>query len=57
MPTTLADQAIATRALAERARRLATTLIVADDVARLLQYAEELDVQAVDLERRAKDAC
>ena len=50
------DQAIATRRdLAKRVRRLAGTLTVADDVARLLLYAEELEAQAVDMERRAKD--
>jgi hypothetical protein len=27
----------------------------ADDVSRLLRYAEELDAQAVDLDRRAKE--
>ena len=54
MPATLTDQAIATRDLARRARRLATTLSAADDVDRLLRYAEELDAQVVDLERHAK---
>ena len=54
MPATLTDQAIATRDLAKRARRLATTLRAADDVDRLLRYAEELDAQVVDLERRDK---
>jgi hypothetical protein len=55
MPATLTDQAIATRALSRRARRLATTLSAPDDVERLQRYAEELEAQAVDLERRAKD--
>ena len=54
MPATLTDQAIATRDLPKRARRLATTLSAADDVDRLLRYAEELDAQVVDLERRDK---
>jgi hypothetical protein len=55
MAAKLSDQAIATRDLAKRARRLAGTLTIADDAARLLRYAEELEVQAVDLERRAKE--
>jgi hypothetical protein len=46
--------AIATWDLAKRARRLAGTLTAAGDVERLLRYAEELDVQAVDLDRRAQ---
>jgi hypothetical protein len=55
MPSTLTDQAIATRDLARRARRLATALTTADDVARLLRYADELDAQAINLERRAQE--
>lgn len=55
MADTLSDQAIATRNLAKRARRLAGTLTVADDVARLLRYAEELETAAQELEERAKD--
>jgi ATP-dependent DNA ligase len=55
MPSTLTDQVIATRDLAMRARRLATALTTADDVSRLLRYAEELDAQAVDLDRRANE--
>jgi hypothetical protein len=55
MASTLAKQAAATRDLARRARRLAGTLIEAEDVDRLLRYAEELDAQAVDLDRRAND--
>ena len=38
-----------------RASRLAGTLTAAADVDGLLRYAGELKVQAVDLERRAKD--
>ena len=55
MAATLCDQAIATRDLAKRARRLAGTLTAAGDVERLLRYAEELEAQAVDLDRRAKE--
>jgi hypothetical protein len=55
MPSSLADQAIATRELARRARRLATTLNAPDDVDRLLHYAEELEAQAVDMDRGAKE--
>ena len=50
------DQAIATRDLAKRARRLARTLTTADDIARLLRYADELETQAADLDRRAKES-
>ena len=53
MAAQLRDQANATRDLAKRARRLAGTLTIADDISRLLRYAEELDAQAVDLEHRA----
>jgi hypothetical protein len=55
MAAKLSDQAIATRDLAKRARRLASTLTTADDEARLLRYADELEAQAVDLDRRAKE--
>ncbi|GEP60622.1 hypothetical protein RSO01_77880 [Reyranella soli] len=55
MAAKLSEQASATRDLAKRARRLAATLTAAGDVERLLRYAEELDVQAVDLDRRAKE--
>jgi hypothetical protein len=55
--TKLSDQAIATRDLARRARRLAGTLSVAEDVARLLRYADELDAQAADIDRRALEDC
>ena len=55
MPSTLAEQAIATRDRARRARRLATTLTVAGDVARLLHYAGDLEAQAADLDRRAEE--
>jgi hypothetical protein len=54
MSANLTDQAIATRDLAKRARRLARSVTTSDDVARLLRYAEELEAQAVDLDRRAK---
>ena len=55
MPSSLADQAIATRELARRTRRLAGTVTVANDVDQLLRYAEELEAEAVDLDRRAKE--
>ena len=55
MAAKLSDQANSTRDLAKRARRLATTLTAAEDVARLIRYAEELEEQAHDLEKRAKD--
>ena len=55
MTAKLSDQANSTRDLAKRARRLATTLTVADDVARLIRYAEELEAEAHDLEKRARD--
>ena len=52
MSATRTKQAAANRVLARRARRLATQLSDADDLAgRLLRYAEELEAQAVDLER------
>jgi hypothetical protein len=41
----MTDQAGAARDLARRARRLAGTLTVADDVARLVRYAEELEAK------------
>ena len=56
MTAKLNDQANSTRDLAKRARRLATTLTAAEDVARLIRYAEELEEQAHDLEKRAKDS-
>lgn len=49
------DQATASRDLAKRARRLAGTLTAAEDVARLLRYADELDAQAADLDMRDKE--
>jgi len=55
MPTSLAEQAIATRALARRARRLAGSLTAGDDLDRLLRYADELDARAVHMDRRAKE--
>jgi hypothetical protein len=55
MAAKLSDQAAASRDLARRARRLAGTLTTPDDAARLLRYAEELEAQAVDLDRRAKE--
>ena len=55
MASKLGDQAIATRDLAKRARRLAGTLTVALDIERLLLYAEELDAQAINMERRAEE--
>jgi hypothetical protein len=51
------DQAIAVRDLAKRARRLASTLTTAEDEAMLLRYAAELEAQAADLDRRAKEDC
>jgi len=44
------------RDLSRRARRLATTLSVEADRARLVQYAEELEGNAARLEREAVDA-
>jgi hypothetical protein len=55
MASKLAEQATATRNLATRAKRLAATLIEPEDVDRLLRYAQELEDQAVDLDRRAKE--
>ena len=55
MSPTFAEQAIATRDLARRARRLSTTLTAAEDAATLLSYAEELEGQAVNMDRRAKE--
>jgi hypothetical protein len=55
MPITLIDEAFNARDLARRARRLASTLTSAEDEAALLRYADELEVQAVDLDRRAKE--
>jgi hypothetical protein len=46
------DQSAEVRDLAKRARRLADHLTAADR-GRLLRYAEELETQAADLERRA----
>ena len=57
MAAKLTDHANATRDLARRARRLASTLTVAEDVTRLLRYADELDAQAADIDRRAKEDC
>jgi hypothetical protein len=57
MAATLSDQAVTTRDLARRARRLASTLTAAEDEARLLRYADELEAQAADLDRRAKEDC
>jgi hypothetical protein len=54
MAAKLSDQAIATRDLANRARRLAGTLTTPDDAARLLRYADELEAQAVELDKLAK---
>ena len=55
MAVKLSDQAIATRDLAKRARRLAGTLTIPDEAARLRRHADELEAQAADLDRRAKD--
>ena len=38
-------------------KALAGTLTTADDVARPLRYADEVDVQAADLDRRANEEC
>lgn len=57
MAEKLSDQAIATQDRAKRARRLAGTLTRPDDAARLLRYADELEAQAADLDRRAKEEC
>jgi hypothetical protein len=55
MAAKLSDKAIANRDLAKRARRLAGTLTTPDDAARLLRYADDLEAEAVDLDRRAKE--
>jgi hypothetical protein len=55
MAAKLGDQVIATRDLAKRARRLARALTIPDDAARLLRYADELEAEAADLDRRAKE--
>jgi hypothetical protein len=55
MAAKLSDRAIATRDLAQRARRLAGTLTTPDDAARLLRYADDLEAQAVDVDKRAKE--
>ena len=55
MASKLAEQATVTRDLARRAKRLAGTLIDPDEADRLLRYAQELEDQAVDLDRRAKE--
>ena len=57
MSASLTEQALATRDLARRVRRLAGTLTVAADAAQLLRYADELEGQALDLERRARESC
>ena len=51
MSATRTKQAAANRVLARRARRLATLSDADDSAGRLLRYAEELEAQAVDLER------
>jgi hypothetical protein len=56
MAATLSNQAIATRDLAKRARRLAGTVTTPDDADRLRRYADEREAQAADLERRAKES-
>ena len=53
MPTTLRQQAEASRDLARRARRLAGEVTSEADKARLLRHADELEAQAADLEQRA----
>ena len=55
MASKLGEQATATRDRARRAKRLAGTLSAPEDVDRLLRYAEELEAQATDLDRRAKE--
>jgi hypothetical protein len=55
MASKLAEQATITRDLARRAKRLAGTLTESEDADRLLRYAQELEDQAVDLDRRAKE--
>ena len=57
MAARLCNQATATGVLAKRARRLAGTLTLPDDAARLLRYADELEAQAADLDRRANEEC
>jgi hypothetical protein len=48
------EQAAATRDMARRARRLAQTLSMDGDRARLQHYADELDEQAARLEAELK---
>ncbi len=49
------DQAKAIRARANQAKRLAGTLAATADVDRLLRYAAELEAEAVNLDRLAKE--
>lgn len=48
--TSQVEQAMASRDLAKRARRLAGTFMDGPDKDRLLQYASELEAQAAELE-------
>jgi hypothetical protein len=52
----LMEQATASREMAERAKRLAGSLIDGPDRTRLLRYAEELDEQTAALEKQAAHA-
>ena len=49
----IAEQAAACRTLAERALRLAGTLVDGPDRDELLRYAKELEAQASSLEKQA----
>jgi len=52
----MSEQAAACRASAERARRLAETLVDSPDRNELLGYAKELEAQASSLEKQVPDA-
>jgi hypothetical protein len=49
------EVARAKRVMARRARRLARELALEEDRARLLKHAEELEAQADEIERRARE--
>lgn len=53
MAAKLSNHAIAVRDLAKRARRLAVTTL-AEDADWLLRYADELEAEAADFDRRSE---
>ena len=55
MPLALAERVASLRDRARQARRLAANQTAEAEKARLTRYADELDAQAVELERRAKE--